>query len=181
MESSNLGGVKMLIKPNVDYLDSYLEACVEFLEDGLVLGSIHNPNQYSTWKDTIFIEYENNSKAIYLKEGIVPSTTFWFVNDGKYIGTIIFRHYLNEFLETYGGHVGYAVRPKMWSLGYATKMLSELIIYIKNNTQLNEIIITCDHDNKASQRVIEKNKGELISEYFHDGVNKLIRKYRIYL
>ncbi|WP_312667561.1 hypothetical protein [Tissierella praeacuta] len=31
--------------------------------------------------------------------------------DKKIVGMIQFRHYFNEFLEKYGGHIGYSVRP----------------------------------------------------------------------
>ena len=38
------------------------------------------------------------------------------------------RHTLNEYLETYGGHIGYSVAPGEHRRGYASQMLKEALI-----------------------------------------------------
>ena len=55
--------------------------------------------------------------------GIVPHTTWWWVDGEDYLGRISVRHRLTEFLRDVGGHVGYYVRPSRRRLGHATAML----------------------------------------------------------
>ncbi len=41
----------------------------------------------------------------------MPWTELWMVVDGEYVGRISIRHELTELLLTWGGHIGYSVRP----------------------------------------------------------------------
>ena len=63
-------------------------------------------------------------------KGRVPSSQFIFVreNDNKIVGMIDIRHTLNEYLETYGGHIGYSVAPGEHRRGYVSQMLKEALI-----------------------------------------------------
>ena len=40
------------------------------------------------------------------------------------VGAVNIRHYLNEYLLKYGGHIGDGIRPSERRKGYATKMIS---------------------------------------------------------
>ena len=48
-----------------------------------------------------------------LPEGMVLATQFLCIrkSDNRLVGMIQVRHYLNDFLRTFGGHIGYSVRP----------------------------------------------------------------------
>ena len=169
-----------LILPSPGYLESYLEACREFKTCGRSIMSILDPDEYETWKDTIFQRFEDYRQGKNLPEGYVPGTTFWLVEDGEYIGSGNLRHRLTENLERFGGHIGYAIRPSMWGLGYGTLQLSFLLREAAK-LGISEALLTCDNDNIASYRVMEKNGGRLIDTIavFAEGKNRLVRRYFI--
>jgi RimJ/RimL family protein N-acetyltransferase len=54
------------------------------------------------------------------------------------------------------GSIGYALRPDMWSRGYATEAARGLVTFGFTQLKLHRIFATCDPDNVASARVMEK-------------------------
>ncbi len=42
----------------------------------------------------------------------VPVTALWIVEGESYLGRVSLRHRLTEHLLTWGGHIGYGVRPR---------------------------------------------------------------------
>jgi len=42
---------------------------------------------------------------------------------------------------------------------------------------LQRLLVTCDPRNIASRRVIEKNGGEFLDEYYHGGLRRGVRRY----
>ncbi|MEU5834229.1 GNAT family N-acetyltransferase [Streptomyces diacarni] len=84
----------------------------------------------------------------------VPTSTYWYVEGGTYYGRIAVRHRLNAMLLEYGGHIGYDVRPTARRRGYATAMLRAALPRAAA-LGLERALVTCDHDNVASRRVIE--------------------------
>jgi len=94
-----------------------------------------------------------------MPEGYVNCTTLWMVNDNEeIIGITNIRHKLNEQLHFYGGHIGYGVTPSMRNKGYATEML-KLAILEARKMGIQDIRMTCNSRNLASERVILKNGG----------------------
>ena len=73
-----------------------------------------------------------------------------------FIGEIAIRHRLNETLDRRGGHIGYGVRYGEWNRGYGTKMLA-LALEKAKELRISPVLITCNDDNLASARVMEKN------------------------
>lgn len=66
-------------------------------------------------------------------DGLIPAHTFFLVSDdNKILGAINIRHYLNEYLEKFSGHIGYGVRPSERNKGYAEQMLSMSIPIAKD-------------------------------------------------
>ncbi len=53
----------------------------------------------------------DSSEGINLDKSRVPQTIYWLTADGKPVGFGKLRHYLNDSLRRYGGHIGYAIRP----------------------------------------------------------------------
>jgi predicted acetyltransferase len=70
------------------------------------------------------------------------------------------RHALNEALARVGGHIGYAVRPAHRRRGYATEMLRQSLV-VARSVGVQRALVTCDDDNVASARTIERCGGVL--------------------
>ena len=65
---------------------------------------------------------------------------------------------------TFGGLIGYSIRPKQRRKGYASEMLKLALDKLKN-TNLENVLITCKDFNIASKKVIEKNGGIFENTY----------------
>jgi len=110
-----------------------------------------------------FAEYVDTldqwSRGVDVPEGFVPATFLVGIVKGQVVGRLSLRHRLNDFLERIGGHIGYGVVPSYRRKGYATAMLKQAIpIYQKLGLQ--KVLLTCNIDNIASQKVIESCGGE---------------------
>ncbi len=91
----------------------------------------------------------------------LPGRVFW-LDDGEFCGIVNLRYVPGtDTLPAYvSGHIGYAVVPWKRHRGYATRALG-LILPVARDVGLRRVEITCDEDNTASRRVIEKNGGVL--------------------
>ena len=68
------------------------------------------------------------------------------------------RHYFNDYLSKYGGHIGYSIKPNERRKGYATSMLKAVLPYCKE-IGLDKILISCIDSNIGSEKTILKNGG----------------------
>jgi len=97
-----------------------------------------------------------------LPDGMVHSDYYWITDDGsaeeEVVGFLALRHELNAWLLEEGGHIGYAVRPSRRREGHATRAL-ELAVRRSAELGLDRVLVTCDDDNLASARTIERNGG----------------------
>jgi predicted acetyltransferase len=152
----------VLTRPSRIYLPSYIEACREFKKLGLLAYSFNDPDTRDEWEPELFCRYENNRLGIDLPEDYVPSTTFWLVEKKKYefIAEGNVRHELTPALRRFGGHIGYAVCKTAWNKGYGTLLLG-LLLAEAAKMGIPSVLITCNDENVASVRVIEKNGGVL--------------------
>jgi predicted acetyltransferase len=132
-------------------------------------------------------DFENSVKrakeqvyGVGLPEGWVPASTYWLLCDDVMIGMCHLRHELNDFLENYGGHIGYSVRPSQRNKGYGSQML-QLALQKAKGLEIERVLITCDDDNIASARVIEKNGGKLADVVKTEYAEFLVRRYWIAL
>ncbi|MCI9466741.1 MAG: GNAT family N-acetyltransferase [Ruminiclostridium sp.] len=105
------------------------------------------------------------------------STTFFAIrqSDGKLLGMIDVRHELSvPFLQEYGGHIGYAVRPTERKKGYATEMLQLALSYCAR-LNIPVVRLGCYAENIASVRTIEHCGGTCIEQKtYTDGKPMLI-------
>lgn len=99
-------------------------------------------------------------QGIGLQPGHVPATFLVADVDGVIVGRVSIRHELNDFLAHEGGHIGYGVLPEHRRRGYATEMLRHALI-LAREMGIGRVLVTCDDDNVASARVIERCGGVL--------------------
>jgi len=111
-------------------------------------------------------------------EGWVPSTTSFLVDEGRILGVSNLRHWLTPHLLEHGGHVGYSVRPSERNRGHATRLLRNAARKARR-LGVERLLVTCDADNIASARVIERCGGDLENEVPTDDAP--IRRYWIHL
>jgi len=91
---------------------------------------------------------------------MVPAAYWWIVDQkDTVLGAISLRYALTDFLLQAAGHIGYGVRPSARGCGVASWALGEVLGAARRH--LDSVLITCDDDNAASARVIEKHGGVL--------------------
>lgn len=115
-------------------------------------------------------------------QGKVQATQFLAVreSDGRVVGMIQVRHYFNEYLEKYAGHIGYSVRPGQRRRGYAREMLRLALPYCKG-IGLDKVLISCEPDNEGSRRAILANGGVYERTVHEPGENIDLERYWIAL
>ena len=166
-----------LILPSAEYKDSFVEAVREYKGEAETepTRSYRNLSIEELEKNfEVFVERErSHAEGKNQPEGYVPQTEFWLVDGGEYIGRVSVRARLNEHLLQIGGHIGYNIRPSKGGKGYGNKIL-ELALLKAKEMEIEKVRITCDVDNVASRKIIEKNGGVLDSEIPNPetGVNK---------
>ena len=122
----------------------------------------------------------NYAEGINLPPGGVRSSTFWLVSGRRLIGRSSLRHHLTTELEHEGGHIGYDIRPSERGKGYGTLIL-QLTLGRARGIGLRRVFITCDTDNVASAKVIEKNGGKLHGQVASHRSGKIISQYWVEL
>lgn len=155
-----------LAVPGIAAHASFVAAMDEFTAEGR--GNIADDSMIGadirthggTWADPeVFATYVRRVRmdaepAAPRPEGFVPATTLWWVEGDEYLGRIAIRHSLTPWLLEQGGHIGYDVRPSARRRGHATAML-RAALPVARDLGVDPALITCDHDNVASRRVIE--------------------------
>ncbi len=110
---------------------------------------------------------------------LMPNSTLWFMCEGdEILGAIEVRHFLNDGLLRYGGHIGYVVAAQHRGKGYAATML-EMIKPELAKLKLDMVLICAQEDNIASVKSIEKAGGVLENavEIIRDGKKKVGLRY----
>ena len=167
-----------LLTPTAEYKESFLEAVGEYRSDfshkpcnaryvALDLNALANDFGSYVRREIERAEGKN------LPVGFVPDSIFWLIDNDEFIGSVRIRHTLTPHLLNAGGHIGYDIRPSMRNRGFGSKIL-ELAIPKAHELGIDRILLTCDENNVASRKIIEKNGGVLENEYHDDtGIGKL--------
>ena len=169
-----------LIEPAV-----HLEAShASFLEEFQLLGEQLVPwivaEPYERFSDYVEM-LEAASRGIGIPADFVPHSTFWLVDARDEIVAISnLRHELNEFLLTYGGHIGYGVRPSARRMGYATELLRQTLMEARARG-IDRVRLTCSKDNLASAKTILRNGGVLDDEEYMPEHGEIVCRYWIEL
>lgn len=159
-----------LIAPLTRVHRSFLDAMAEFqaegrgrTDDNTMVGSeIRSyadrwaaPEAFERYVTELWAGAEEDSPR---PVGYVPGTTLWYVDGDQYLGRLAIRHRLTPKLLEWGGHIGYDVRPSARRRGHATAMLLAALP-LAYELGIDPVLITCDEDNVASEKVIRSGGG----------------------
>jgi len=118
-------------------------------------------------------------RGINLPPGHVASTLLFAFVDKRIVGRTSIRHRLTDDLARTGGHIGYAIVPEFRRRGYATTILRMSLQIARELYGIHRVLVTCDDDNVASIRTIEKNGGVLENVIEGPDVARPKRRYWI--
>jgi len=161
-----------LVRPDLAYMASYVEALHEgYSRDSLRPETPEMIAQIAREPAWFVRLVRKPPTTIVLPDATlgerVPETELWYVEGERFLGSVSVRHRLNETLEAWGGHIGYAVRPSARGQGHATAMLAGMLAHVREHLDLERVTLTANLDNPASLRVIEKNGGVFRDEIPH--------------
>lgn len=169
-----------LIKGSLQYKDQI----IEMIKEWKAYNDAHNANTspWAIFKNDYddFEYYLNNLEVSTTEDGLVPDSTFFCLDEDRNIvvGAVNIRHYLNEYLLQYGGHIGDGIRPSERRKGYATKMIGLALEECKK-LGMDKVLLVCDKNNIGSAKSIINNGGILENEVLEGG--KFIQRYWIKL
>ena len=111
----------------------------------------------------------------------VPDSVYFLLDVERNIllGAVNIRHYLNDYLLQFGGHIGDGIRPSERRKGFATEMIRLSLIECKK-LGIQRVLMVCDKTNVGSIKSIIKNGGALENE-FVDKDGKTYQRYWIEL
>ncbi|MFF3543616.1 GNAT family N-acetyltransferase [Streptomyces platensis] len=153
-----------LIAPTVAVHASFLAAMDEFLAEGAE--SVPHSGlarELRTWRGrwatadgfAAYVGLVGGVMDDARADGVVPLSTRWWVDGDTYLGRVTFRHRLTPSLLTWGGHIGYGVRPGARRCGHATAMLRAALPVAQHELGIDPVLVTCDDTNTGSRKVIE--------------------------
>lgn len=162
----------ILVKPDLSYADEIIKYKEESLAESPIINGSAGLDRFSSI-EIWFEELKKRSCEDTVPKGLVPSSTYLAVRekDNYIVGMIDIRHYLNEYLTQIGGNIGYGVRKTERNKGYAKQML-KLALEKCKDLKIKKVLITCDEDNIASEKVILSANAKLEDIRNVDGENK---------
>ena len=169
----------ILVKPNLSYADEIIKYKEESLKENFLINGSAGLNRFSSIEDWLE-ELKKRSSEDTVCEGFVASSTYLGLRekDNYIVGMIDIRHCLNEYLTQVGGNIGYGVRKTERNKGYAKQML-KLALEKCKELKIKKVLITCDEDNIASEKVILSAGAKFEDIRSFEGKNK--KRFWIYL
>ena len=149
----------VLIEVGMDFAAEIMAYRKEMLDTESEMDGCGNLRRCETAKE--WVDFNERLKHEETKpEKWVVSTQFAYVrkDDGRIMGMLQVRHYLNDYLREYAGHIGYSVRPSERRKGVATAMLKEALPFCKS-IGLERVMIACEPNNPGSRGTILNNGG----------------------
>ena len=158
-----------LIKLTKEYYRQLAEMIDEWIIDQKINHTNHSPwaifkNDYHDFE--YYLEHLEIKEA---KDEKVPNSVFFLLDVDRNIllGAVDIRHYLNDYLLQYAGHIGDGIRPSERRKVYATEMIRLSLIECKK-LGINNVLMVCDKSNVASRKTIIKNGGILENEFLDE-------------
>jgi predicted acetyltransferase len=165
----------LLVKPNEKYQKS-------FENYALAYRNICEEHYFRKYRKALenFQSYLNDlhdySNGKDLAQGEVATSTFWLIDKKEVVGVVRIRHQEVEC----AGHVGYDISPDYRNRGYGLEILKLALEKVKE-IGIKEAILTCNVDNIASKKIIEKNNGKLLGTIFDEEENEYLHRFSITL
>ena len=162
-----------LVKPSKVYQKSFENYVTAYQK----INDAHYFNKHKKALDNFqgYIEdLFNYSMGYDLPEGDGAVSTFWLVEENEVVGVVRIRH--KE--EGTAGHIGYDISPDFRNRGYGNEIL-KLSLKESRNLGINEAVLTCNTENIASKKIIEKNKGKLLGTIYDEEEDEHLYKYII--
>ena len=163
--------------PSEEWVTSYFEFIAEMRRHGEKIweGIIPKYNESTLQFVQRLLRAESHPAP-----GLVAETTYWACEGRTVVGRIALRHYLNEELKKFGGHIGYEVRPSYRKRGIAKEMLRQTLRTPKAK-EIRNLLLTCAPDNVASNKTIIANGGALSKTSFVEKWQRDTNYYWIHL
>lgn len=161
-------GAVAIATPSMRYEASFLEGAAEFAAEGRLDSTYAGFLGYDLDRlrgdlRTFVWDLKRLGQRERLKSTGYQDRVLWLIDRGEYAGQSSVRPELNTpYLITYGGHIGYSIRPSRRGQGLGKRLLA-LTLDRAEAMGLDQVLVTCDADNLASKRIIEVNGGQFES------------------
>lgn len=162
-----------LTKPNKNYQSSFENYTLAYQK-------INDAYYFEKYEKSLrdFDQYiqdlDEQSNGINIPRDWVATSTFWLIDKDTVVGVVRVRH---QEVES-AGHIGYDISPCFRGRGYGTQIL-KLAIEEAKKIGIEEAIVTCNTENTASRKIIEKNNGKLLGTIYDDEEKEFLYKYKI--
>ena len=154
----------VLIAPDDGYQPSFLEGAAEFQAMGRLDSTyaVYLGYNLDSLRDR-FAQFTRDLNALSdesrAANGWYVDNVLWLVARKEYVGQVSLRPELStNYLIQFGGHIGYSIRPTKRRCGFGEKILA-LALDRACELGLHRVLVTCDSDNVASRKIIERNGG----------------------
>lgn len=165
-------GMTALARPDVRLHSTWAEAMAEHHPESLHVNGagLWMLPEAEQWDLTIegcrrlvAVLLDEESRSLDPAHTPVPCEFYWVTDDSvdgveEVVGFLALRTRLNDWLFNEGGHIGYSVRPSRRREGHASRALG-LAVRRAAELGIDRALVTCDDDNVASARTIERNGG----------------------
>ena len=171
--------VMKLMEPTMAYAGGIAAYRAAFLASGDSMDGTDSLRRFENPQD--WINHVNaGKKPETVEPGKVPATLYLYVreSDRKIVGMIQIRHFFNDYLEKYAGHIGYSIAPDERRKGYATPMLHDALPKCKQ-LGIQKALVCCYRENEGSRKTILKNGGTCETTVFEPEREKWIERYWI--
>lgn len=166
--------MRLLRFDEIDELD-YLIYIKEWEDSGEKIVPMASARAEMSFDDFLKRMRERGTDEI-REKGLVPATLYFLVDEkNKICGALDIRHELNEYLEKFGGHIGYGIAPSERKKGYG-KIQLKLGLEKAKKIGLKKVLITCDDNNVSSARTIEACGG-IYNDTLADAEANRIKRY----